>query len=88
VFNVDGGYYTIADRCPHRGGTLCAGVLTGTNVHSEDFGFHYGFAGRILRCGWHGFEFDVTTGRSLVDPKLRAKIYRTEVENGDVVIYT
>jgi hypothetical protein len=43
--------------------------------------------GRILRCAWHGWEFEIETGRSLVDPRMRAKTFPITVEDGDVVVH-
>jgi nitrite reductase/ring-hydroxylating ferredoxin subunit len=40
----------------------------------------------VLRCAWHGWEFDIPTGEALVDPKIKAKKYRVTVENGDDVV--
>ena len=37
--------------------------------------------GEIVRCPWHGWEFDITTGRSVYNPhRLRVKIYDVAVE--------
>jgi nitrite reductase/ring-hydroxylating ferredoxin subunit len=37
--------------------------------------------GEILRCPWHGWEFDLTTGRSIFNPhKLRVRTYEVTVE--------
>jgi len=36
--------------------------------------------GEILRCPWHGWEFDLATGRSVFDPeRMRVKAYPVEV---------
>jgi nitrite reductase/ring-hydroxylating ferredoxin subunit len=86
VFNVDGRFYAFHNRCPHRGGALCAGPLTGTALPVDDFRYEYGRAGRVLRCAWHGWEFDVETGRSLVDPRVRAKAFPVEVDDGEVYV--
>jgi nitrite reductase/ring-hydroxylating ferredoxin subunit len=54
---------------------------------SADNELEYVMEGRILRCPWHGFEFDLATGRSLADPtRLRVKTYSVVVENGQLVI--
>ena len=86
VFNVGGRFVALHNRCPHRGGALCLGPVTGTTLPSEDFGYPYGLEGRILRCAWHGWEFDLETGRSLVDPRVRAKTFPVVVEEGDLYV--
>lgn len=87
VFNVDDRLFALHDRCPHYGGPLCAGVLSGTALPAPDgFGFVYGREGYILRCAWHRFEFDVETGRCLADEALRARTFAVAVEDGNVVV--
>jgi len=87
VFNVDGSFYALRNRCPHRGGALCLGPLTGETRATDDFEYVYEREGRILRCAWHGWEFEVETGRSLVNPSVRAKTFPVTVEDGDVVVH-
>jgi nitrite reductase/ring-hydroxylating ferredoxin subunit len=86
VFNVGGSFYALHNRCPHRGGALCLGPVTGTALPDAGFRFVYGREGELLRCAWHGWEFEIATGRSLVDPKLRAKTFPVEVEGGRVYV--
>jgi uncharacterized protein len=38
------------------------------------------------RCPWHGWEFDLETGRCLDDPALRAAVYPVRVEAGRVLV--
>jgi 3-phenylpropionate/trans-cinnamate dioxygenase ferredoxin subunit len=41
----------------------------------------YERGGEILRCPWHGWEFDLRDGRSVVDPeRTRVRSYPVEVE--------
>jgi nitrite reductase (NADH) small subunit len=86
VFNVDGRYYALHNGCPHRGGPLCEGRVGGTTLPTRDRAFAYGHDGRILRCAWHGWEFDITTGRALADPGVAARTYPVAVEDGDILI--
>lgn len=86
VFNVDGRFYALHNRCPHRGGALCLGPVTGTTLAADDFRYVYGREGRIIRCAWHGWEFEIETGRALVDPRVRAKMFPVVVENGDIYV--
>ena len=53
---------------------------------ADDFGYVYGREGEILRCAGHGWEFDIRTGRSLVDERIRAKTFPVEVEGGRVYV--
>lgn len=43
IFNVDGQYYAISEMCPHAGGPLSEGYVSGTSV----------------MCPWHGWTFDL-----------------------------
>ena len=86
VFNVGGRFYALHGGCPHRGGPLCEGVVCGTTLPTDDWRYVYGREGEILRCAWHGWEFEIATGRALVDPSVRARTYPVAVEDGKVVL--
>lgn len=81
IFNVDGAYYALFNRCPHMGGNLCEGPVTGTTLYTDKTEFVYGRRNQLLRCGWHGWEFDIKTGQCLVHSKLRVRTYKVTVEN-------
>ena len=84
VFNVDGRYYALRNACPHQGAPLCEGPLTGTTLPGPPGTFRYGREGEILRCPWHGWEFDVTSGRSIFNPHaVRVRAYPVAVEDAD-----
>jgi nitrite reductase/ring-hydroxylating ferredoxin subunit len=86
VFNVGGRFYALHDGCPHRGGPLCAGRIGGTTLPARGYAFAYGREGSILRCPWHGWEFEVASGRALADPAVRARTYPVDVVEGEVVV--
>ena len=87
VFNLGGEFFALGDRCPHKGGSLSQGKLTGLVESSEPGEYRYSRRGEILRCPWHSWEFDVRTGRSWCDPKrLRARNYAVSVEPGARVV--
>src|SRR5262245_45225502 len=68
IFNIKGELFGILDRCPHQGGSLCEGALIGLLQSSEPGNYRYSRPGEILRCPWHGWEFDVRTGQSYCEP--------------------
>jgi nitrite reductase/ring-hydroxylating ferredoxin subunit len=81
VFNVGGRFYALRNRCPHQGGPLCLGRLSGLVFAGVPGEHGYRDEGFILRCPWHGWEFDIRTGKAVVDPeKTRVRAYRVSVE--------
>lgn len=84
IFNVDGAFYALLNRCPHQAAHLCEGTIAGTTLPSRPGEYVIGHHGKILRCPWHGWEFDVTTGQSVFDPfKCRVRTYDVTVESED-----
>lgn len=83
VFNLGGEFFALKNRCPHEGGPLCKGYLSGFVTSREPGKYSYSRQGEILRCPWHAWEFDVRTGQSWFDPaKTRVRSYETEVQSG------
>ena len=68
VFNLNGEFFALNNRCPHRGGSLCQGVTTGLVQSSAPGDYQYSRKGEIIRCPWHSWEFDIRTGQSWCDP--------------------
>jgi 3-phenylpropionate/trans-cinnamate dioxygenase ferredoxin subunit len=71
VFNVQGTFYALRNR------------LSGFATAEVPGKYEYTRKGEILRCPWHGWEFDVKTGQSWFDPeKMRVRSYEVRVESG------
>ena len=95
VFNVDGAFYALRNLCPHKSGPLCTGRVSGRIVADappsdrpllvDDYAIERD--GEIIRCPWHLWEFEIATGRCLVDARARVKTYPVRVEDGLVVVY-
>jgi nitrite reductase (NADH) small subunit len=81
IFNVSGEFYALKNNCPHQGAPLCLGDVKGTTLPSKPGEYLYGREGEIVRCPWHGWEFDIKNGRSIFDPnKCLVKTYEVEIE--------
>ena len=84
VVVVGGELRGVRNRCPHHGGPLCLGTVEhrlsgrpgGYDVTDE----------LVLRCPWHGWEFDPTTGTCLDEPSLRVAVYSAKVVEGRVLV--
>ena len=83
VFNVGGEFFALNNRCPHKGGSLCHGRLSGRIEASEPGEYRYSAAREIIRCPWHQWEFDIRTGKSWCDPaRLRVRTHAVSIEPG------
>jgi len=81
VFNVEGEYYAMKNDCPHQRAPLCEGKLGGTTESDTPGEYDWVRPGQVVRCPWHGWEFDVTTGESVFNPhKVKAKTFEARVE--------
>ena len=80
VFNVKGSYYALRNLCPHQSAPLCLGELTGLAVSDEPGEIEWTREGEILRCPWHGWEFDILNGRTVFESRARVKTYDVRVE--------
>jgi nitrite reductase/ring-hydroxylating ferredoxin subunit len=73
VFRGKGRFHAIANKCLHRGASMCDGVVAD--------------GGSTVRCPWHNWTFDLETGRNAVDPDIAMRVYKVRAE-GDQLILT
>ncbi len=87
IFNLEGAYFGLLNRCPHQGGSLCDGLVTGLLQSFGPGQYSYSRKGEIIRCPWHGWEFDIRTGQSYCDPsRIRTKAYAVESKPGAALV--
>jgi len=68
--NVAGAWHAIDGLCPHQGGPLGTGQLCGA----------------VLTCPWHGWQFDVTTGRHRISATVRQVVHEVAEREGEVFV--
>jgi len=86
IFKVSGEFFALLNRCPHEGAKLCGGRLVGLLTSDEPGIYVWSRPNEILRCPWHGWEFDIRTGQSYADPgKFRTRSFPVVVEPGTVL---
>jgi nitrite reductase (NADH) small subunit len=86
VFQLGDGYAALLNVCPHRAGPLCEGPICGTNRITDKAEFIYERAGELVRCAWHGWEFEIRSGKCLVDERLKARTFPVHVDGDDIYI--
>jgi len=70
IANVAGRLHAVDGLCPHQGGPLGTGTLCGT----------------VLTCPWHGWQFDVTTGRHRISATVRQPVHEVVERDGTIFV--
>ena len=71
IFNLKDRFVTIENRCPHKGGPLCDGIVSGTTVV----------------CPLHGWRFDLNSGVAVrASMPACVTTFPTRVEDGIVCV--
>jgi nitrite reductase/ring-hydroxylating ferredoxin subunit len=79
--------FAVRNMCPHKLAPVCEGTVSGTMLPSEPCDFQYGLEGQVLKCPWHGWEFDLASGESLFGISNRkVKTYQTILEKNQIFI--
>ncbi|MDY6780183.1 MAG: Rieske 2Fe-2S domain-containing protein [Halobacteria archaeon] len=84
VFNVEGEYYAIGNRCTHAGGPLPEGGVRTVGDDGEEDGDGNT---AVVMCPHHGAEFDLSTGECLSYPASEdVPSYDVVVEDSKVLV--
>lgn len=87
VFNLGGEFFALINRCPHEGAPLGLGRRVGLSESDGPGHYRHSRPGELLRCPWHGWEFDIRTGQSWCEPsRLKAKCYAAHREKGEALV--
>lgn len=79
--------FAVLNHCPHRAAPVCRGRVSGTMLPSKPGCLDYAPDQLVLSCPWHGWEFDLRSGRALggVSPS-RLATFPVEVVAGRVLV--
>jgi nitrite reductase (NADH) small subunit len=86
IVRWNGAMYAVNNLCTHQSGPVCSGVLSGRLTASSPGGMDLDSTTPILACPWHGWEFDLRTGRALHDDQHRLRLFPVRVANGRVLV--
>ena len=86
----DDSLHALLDKCLHQGGPLSKGRIGGA-TYSEPGpsgvgDFRLEKEGEVLRCPWHGFEYDIKTGCTLTEPDRCLSKFTVREEDGNIVV--
>jgi nitrite reductase/ring-hydroxylating ferredoxin subunit len=91
VFRVRGAVHAYENRCLHQGGPVCTGEIVGRyeQVLAPDgtvSGERFVDEEPRIACPWHGWEYDLETGRCTADRRYRLRRVPVTVRDGDVFV--
>lgn len=80
LFNVEGEYYAVSNRCLHKGGPMGEGYVHASlpSIDPER---------RTVHCPWHYWEYDLETGRRVVGGTETLRTFDVSVDGDDVVLH-
>jgi NAD(P)H-dependent nitrite reductase small subunit len=70
LFNLEGQIYALDNMCQHAGGPLGEGKI------KDD----------IVICPWHGYRYQIKTGRYVKNPDMSVACYPVKVEDGKIAV--
>src|SRR5689334_12869848 len=84
IFNLGDRFAAIDAACPHRGGPLCDGIVTGSGAPSLACG---PVKGHAVVCPLHGWKVDLDTGNVLKpDVSVKVDTYEVRVMEGVIEV--
>jgi 3-phenylpropionate/trans-cinnamate dioxygenase ferredoxin subunit len=87
VRTPDGDVRALRNSCSHYGAKLSDGTVEPLVVGEGVGTYRIDPGAFVVRCPWHGYEFDVVSGQCPADPRgARVRAYRLDVEEGSVVL--
>ena len=91
IFLVDGELYAWHNECAHRGGPVCQGrvlkrVIEPVASDGSVRGLQYDAEDTHVVCPWHGYEYNVRTGRNAGHPDLHLQRVDAVVRDGNVYV--
>ena len=91
IYFLDGEVRVWANICPHQGGPVCQGKIMPRTVqlvreNKKSGGLGFSETQRNIVCPWHGFEFDILTGRHPSHDSLRLREVPVKVVDGEVIV--
>ena len=86
VFHVNGEFFALLNRCPHAGAPLDKAACVARLTSPEPGVYQRSRVGELLRCAWHGWEFDMRNGQSWFDPgRVKVRTYPVVIEDGETL---
>ena len=87
-----GEFYAYENNCIHQGGPACQGKIINRVeevIHETEktaHGLKFSENDVHIVCPWHGYEYNVRTGRHPGHKNIRLKPFKVDVKDGEVYV--
>lgn len=81
-----GRLYAFSGRCVHQGAPLWRGRLLAGVEGARPGDFRPANGREVLKCPWHGYEYELESGRVLFDPRRGLRTFPVYEDDGRVVV--
>jgi nitrite reductase (NADH) small subunit len=89
IIRYRGRFLAIRGLCPHQLGPLSEGpVRSKLKISERSNELEVDADSPVIACPWHGWEFDVQTGRMIADQSFRVQTYAVRVRGTRVLLNT
>jgi nitrite reductase (NADH) small subunit len=92
IFNVGGDFFALVNQCVHQGGPVCTGKtmprLSAEILPSGEVREVLSAEIDTIACPWHGWEYDLRSGRCLANPRLGIRSYQVVSDGDDLFLDT
>jgi nitrite reductase (NADH) small subunit len=85
LFRVGDEFFALDAICPHQGGPLAKGAISGTSGSGTSGSSSEG-GGCLVTCPWHGWQFDLKTGQQQIIRTIRQPTYPVKIEEGKIFV--
>lgn len=70
ILNDNGKFFAISNTCAHMHGPLGEGSCDNGKV----------------TCPWHGWTYDLKTGKNTFNPSIRLNVYEVQIKDDDILV--
>jgi nitrite reductase (NADH) small subunit len=86
IYHTKNGFFAMSNYCVHQGGPMCEGPVTGTVSQDSSGELTYDSDQEVVKCPWHGWEFDIESGEHLSRPQYNQPTYEVEQRDGELYV--
>lgn len=72
IFRIEDEIFAISNKCPHKGASLCEGIVVKKDA--------------VVRCPWHHWNWSLRSGTLDADERQALRTFPVTIEDGMVIV--